>query len=67
MDGVDSYTCECDLAWAGWNCSIYTGYCLFGKSPCKNGAECVDVSEKEYECRCTQFFTGKGKGVDFLT
>ena len=54
------FYCKCTDSFLGYRCEEFDG-CF--ESPCRNGAECLDVvggvDNRDYECTCTAGFTGR--------
>ena len=61
---TNTYLCRCAHGYEGKYCENLTDPCL--RQPCKNNATCVDKNKTEFECNCTESFTGmlcdKSKG-----
>ena len=57
-----SYTCQCDLGWAGTNCDQDADDCI--SNPCLNGATCTDTGLNSYECTCATGWTGSNCDIN---
>jgi hypothetical protein len=55
LDGIDMYTCECLLGFAGRHCEENLDDCE--PNPCKNGGTCED-GVADYTCECGDGFSG---------
>lgn len=58
IDGIASYTCNCDAGYTGYRCENQLNECH--SNPCQNGAKCVDQVNK-YMCHCQHGTSGKTK------
>ena len=56
IDGINKYTCVCDVGYTGHDCDIEINEC--DSKPCDNGGECTDV-EEGFSCSCAAGFYGK--------
>jgi hypothetical protein len=55
VDGVDSYTCQCQPGYTGDDCEIDIDDC--DPDPCQNGGTCVD-GVNSYTCQCQPGYEG---------
>jgi Notch-like protein len=55
MDGIASYTCQCDAGYTGYRCENQLNECH--SNPCQNGGKCVDLVNK-YICQCQHGTSG---------
>ena len=55
VDGINSYTCNCDLGFDGDNCETDIDDCA--SSPCQNGGTCND-GINSFSCDCVPGYTG---------
>ncbi|XP_077993148.1 uncharacterized protein LOC144447116 [Glandiceps talaboti] len=60
VDGINSYTCDCDDGWTGTHCDIDIDECASG--PCING-DCED-KVNGYECHCDPGWEGNSCNTD---
>ncbi|XP_077993150.1 uncharacterized protein LOC144447118 [Glandiceps talaboti] len=60
VDGINSYTCDCDDGWTGTHCDIDIDECASG--PCING-DCED-KVNGYECHCDPGWEGNNCNID---
>jgi len=60
LDFVNLYICACAAGYRGAQCQHPVGVGACVSQPCLNGATCVAAASRpdDYECRCTQGFTG---------
>lgn len=57
IDGIASYTCNCDPGYTGYRCENQLNECH--SNPCQNGGKCVDRVNK-YICQCQHGTSGEG-------
>ena len=55
VDGINSYTCDCDLGFEGDNCETDIDDCV--SRPCQNGGTCDD-GINSFSCDCVPGYTG---------
>ena len=55
VDGINSYTCNCDAGYAGDNCETDIDECA--SNPCVNGGTCTD-GINSFTCDCVPGYTG---------
>lgn len=58
IDGIASYTCNCEPGYTGYRCENQLNECH--SNPCQNGGKCMDQVNK-YICQCQHGTSGKRK------
>uniref|UniRef100_A0AAQ6ADV3 Notch receptor 3 n=1 Tax=Amphiprion ocellaris TaxID=80972 RepID=A0AAQ6ADV3_AMPOC len=61
VDGIASYTCNCDAGYTGYRCENQLNECH--SNPCQNGGKCVDLVNN-YRCDCEPGWVGKNCDLD---
>lgn len=56
VDGIASYTCNCEAGYTGYRCENQLNECH--SNPCQNGGKCVDLVNK-YICQCQHGTSGE--------
>ncbi len=56
IDGIASYTCNCEPGYTGYRCENQLNECH--SNPCQNGGKCVDLVNK-YICQCQHGTSGE--------
>uniref|UniRef100_A0A8C9UBQ6 Notch receptor 3 n=1 Tax=Scleropages formosus TaxID=113540 RepID=A0A8C9UBQ6_SCLFO len=62
VDGIASYTCNCDPGYTGYRCENQLNECH--SNPCQNGGKCVDLVNK-YICQCRHGTSGTNCEINF--
>lgn len=57
VDGIASYTCNCEPGYTGYRCENQLNECH--SNPCQNSGKCVDLVNK-YICQCQHGTSGEG-------
>uniref|UniRef100_A0A4W5PDP5 Delta-like protein n=1 Tax=Hucho hucho TaxID=62062 RepID=A0A4W5PDP5_9TELE len=55
---VKPWLCSCEKNWGGLLCDKDLNYCGTNK-PCKNGGTCMNSEPDEYNCACSDSYSGK--------
>uniref|UniRef100_A0A674CXL6 Delta-like protein n=1 Tax=Salmo trutta TaxID=8032 RepID=A0A674CXL6_SALTR len=55
---VKPWLCSCEKNWGGLLCDKDLNYCGTNK-PCKNGGRCINSEPDEYNCACSDSYSGK--------
>ncbi|XP_038823433.1 protein jagged-2-like isoform X1 [Salvelinus namaycush] len=55
---IKPWLCSCEKNWGGLLCDKDLNYCGTNK-PCKNGGTCMNSEPDEYNCACSDSYSGK--------
>jgi hypothetical protein len=61
VDGIATFTCECDVGWKENFCDVDIDECLLGY--CDNNATCNNT-DGNYTCACQAGYTGRNCSMD---
>uniref|UniRef100_A0A673G7A3 Neurogenic locus notch homolog protein 2-like n=1 Tax=Sinocyclocheilus rhinocerous TaxID=307959 RepID=A0A673G7A3_9TELE len=62
IDGIASYTCNCEPGYTGYRCENQLNECH--SNPCQNGGKCVDLVNM-YICQCQHGTSGTNCEINF--
>ena len=61
IDGISSYSCECDVGWTGIFCNLDLDECSLGY--CLNSSTCHNT-QGSYTCTCEPGYTGRNCSIN---